>query len=271
MLTLVVMQRDLYETVTLPLLVPFDKRESARKSDGTATFLSPEPAQPKPVRIFSADDFERDFPRLRGRLMPWEYRLLTAFRRWMDAQRRQDWLAVQHAEEDLKVAVQMRQQQNARLGASRRGDAYGKDIDLGHILRRHYDLPKGSEPEAIARHYGYSLGPRAASDIRQLLSEEISESLSSVRLVLWLSKEGFRMALYCPEVKTALYLFCLLGFVSGTGIGLCPKCGSLFKQSRPNQTYCSIQHREAHRVARWRAGKTKSRKKGRRDVTRKTR
>src|SRR5215469_3345793 len=247
MLTLIIMQRDLYDTVTLPLLVPCDLQESTRKSDGTATFLSPEPAQPKAVRVFSADDFERDFERLRARLMPWEYKLLKAFRRGVDGQRKPDWLAIQHAEEELKVAVQMRQQQNRRLATSSRGDKDEKNIEIGPLLRRLYDLPEGSERAAIERHYGYSLGPRAASDIRHLLSEEISESLSSIRLVLWLSKKGFRMALYCPDVKTALYFFSLLSFFSGTGIGVCPKCGALFKQSRPDQAYCSIQHREAHR------------------------
>jgi len=263
-LTLKLVQRDRNKTVTgeLPILIPCESHEQ----EGTATFLSPEPPAPQPVRLFAPEEFERDFDRLiRTRMLAYERKLLLAFRMWMDASRRKDLLAMQHAQNRVWDALQLRREQNQRAGLS------PDDLEMGRILGRYYGLPEGQEIEAIARHDGYSIGPRGASEIRLLLSEEISKALDSVRLVLWFSSTGFRIALYCPHFKTALYFFCLMSFVSGVGIAVCPKCGKLFRQERPNQNYCSIAHREAHRVARWRASQAKKSKKGEKHGSRKTR
>jgi len=179
----------------------------------------------------------------------YERKHLLAFRMWIEAHGKKDLLAMKHAEEALREALRLRRQQNHRAGIS------SGDAEMERILRKYYRLAEGQEQEAIARYDGYSVGRRAAGEIRLLMSEEISKALESVRLVLWFSPAGFRIALYCPHVKTALYVFCLLSFVSGAGIAVCPKCGKLFQQQRSNQNYCSIEHREAHRVARWRAAK----------------
>jgi hypothetical protein len=75
-------------------------------------------------------------------------------------------------------------------------------------------------------------------------------ALKDARLVLWRSKGKFVPAIFCPNFTTALYTKALLGRIK-----VCPHCNQLFEVPRSNQDYCSIAHREAHRVARWRAGK----------------
>jgi len=75
-------------------------------------------------------------------------------------------------------------------------------------------------------------------------------ALKNARLVLWRSKGKFVPAIFCPNFRTALYAKALLGRIK-----VCPHCNHLFEVPRSNQDYCSIAHREAHRVARWRAGK----------------
>jgi hypothetical protein len=85
------------------------------------------------------------------------------------------------------------------------------------------------------------------------LDELISERLKRARLVVWNHQGKPVLALYCTDNLTGLFAKVLLERVSGTGLAVCPKCGLPFVQKRPNQDYCSIQHREAHRVARSRA------------------
>jgi len=85
--------------------------------------------------------------------------------------------------------------------------------------------------------------------------------------VLWWTNKTFRPALWCPTMKIAFYARALLG-----GIRICPHCDGLFFQDRPDQNYCSVAHREAHRVARWRLQqKKKTTGKKENNVTRKAR
>jgi hypothetical protein len=117
-----------------------------------------------------------------------------------------------------------------------------------------------------------TLGSRSSADEKWLLSTYFSQALNSVRLVLWWSGTEFRPALYCSDLKSALYTFVLMRVVAGRGWGVCPFCGLFFVQTRSDQNYCSVAHREAHRVARWRAAKvSKSKKKGGKNVTHKAR
>jgi hypothetical protein len=94
-----------------------------------------------------------------------------------------------------------------------------------------------------------SFGPRELSRI-------ISEELEQVRLKLWWNGHRLLPALFCPSVKTAIYVETLLSTVGSTAVTVCPRCGRMFVQERSNKAYCSIRCREAHRVARWRAKKT---------------
>jgi hypothetical protein len=115
----------------------------------------------------------------------------------------------------------------------------------------------GLEPgrDAVALEI-FTLGPGHSADVGWLFSSVVSGELDSVRLVLWWFRKQFRPALYCPDLKSALFTLILMKIVGGKGWGACPQCGDFFVQKRPDQTYCTVAHREAHRVARWRAAKT---------------
>ena len=84
------------------------------------------------------------------------------------------------------------------------------------------------------------------------LPQLVTNALRDVRLVLWWYRKArtFTPAISCPDLKTALFFKGLLG-----EIRVCPKCEKLFRPKNPNIDYCSPAHREAHRIARWRAQK----------------
>jgi len=148
------------------------------------------------------------------------------------------------------------------------------DFEFGRSICSLFRLEPGRENEAIERWCGYKLGPNAERDPKWLLSYLLSDALSNARLVLWSSPSGLRPGLYCPDMKTAYFAFFLTKiFLGGGGWGVCPKCGRVFVKNRADQNYCTISHREAHSVARWRARQEEqSTMKGRKqDVTRKTR
>jgi hypothetical protein len=66
--------------------------------------------------------------------------------------------------------------------------------------------------------------------------------------------ESFRPAIYCPDMKVALYIHnFFIAPLAGPGFRICPYDGEQFFQKQPNQDYCCPAHREAHRVARHRA------------------
>ena len=90
----------------------------------------------------------------------------------------------------------------------------------------------------------------------------LTRALRRARLVLWWHDEQQRFlpAVYCPDVATALYVCALVRIIGGRALLVCPRCGKPFVQERSDQDYCSIRCREAHRVARWRAAKGKSKK-----------
>lgn len=115
-------------------------------------------------------------------------------------------------------------------------------------------LAGGKSPEL--RMIVLEVAEKVAAYPQTKLDETISERLKSARLVLWSYRGKPTLALFCPDRVTAFFARLLLSRVSGKGLVVCPQCGVPFVQKRPNQEYCSIQHREAHRVARWRAMKT---------------
>jgi hypothetical protein len=86
-----------------------------------------------------------------------------------------------------------------------------------------------------------------------ILSQLLTPELSKAKLVVWRTESGTLPAIYCDDVRTALFVCALIG--PAATISLCPRCGSVFIRKRPDQVYCSIQCREAHRVARWRKGR----------------
>jgi hypothetical protein len=80
----------------------------------------------------------------------------------------------------------------------------------------------------------------------------MADMFQSARLVIWFSEkdERFLPALYCPDWKTAAFVMTFTG-----RIRVCPRCSTIFVPSADNVDYCTPAHREAHRVARWRAEK----------------
>jgi len=152
----------------------------------------------------------------------------------------------------------------------RPGSGNWDDSDFARALAALAGL--GSSKEAMEVYEGLRPGPRANADPRWLLSHEVSQALQEARLVLWWNKERFLPAVWCPNLKTAFYARALLDIVGTKSFRVCAYCGDLFRQKRTDQDYCSIAHREAHRVARWRANqKLKTKSKGGKHGTRKTR
>lgn len=257
------MKRGRNNTVTV--LIPCESREQ----QGLATFLQ-EFGSPQPVRAVTDADFKRGSKKHEEALRAmWDYEKeqFRAVLALLTALQSGDAVAINHAREHVRRAHKIRREGDEKLGV-----LPARDSAFEEYLIRLFGLNPGQEREALERWHGYRLGPRAGRDVRWLLSQLMSWALESVRLVLWWSGSRFQPAIYCSETKAALYTFLLMKF--GHGWGVCPKCGDIFEQKRPDQTYCSIAHREAHRVARWRATKqqqSKVRKKGASNGTRKAR
>jgi hypothetical protein len=110
-----------------------------------------------------------------------------------------------------------------------------------------------------------------------LLSSEVSRMVGfNAQLVLWEARGAFRPAICCSDLNTAVYIHTFLIAPMGElGFRACPYDGDQFFQDRPNQDYCCPAHREAHRVARFRARRkqdsNKEKKNGRKDGTQEAR
>ena len=66
-------------------------------------------------------------------------------------------------------------------------------------------------------------------------------------------KTELQLAIYLEDLALAPWVRYVVRMPGEPGIARCPQCGQWFVQSRPNQVYDSILHRERHRVTRWRA------------------
>ncbi len=96
---------------------------------------------------------------------------------------------------------------------------------------------------------------------QHFLAAEITEGLAASHLVVWWTGDRYLPAVFCEDRETALYVWVALTLAGGgKSLGICPQCSVPFVRERSDQIYCSVQHREAHRVARWRA--RKKRQKG---------
>jgi hypothetical protein len=257
LITLLIVKRSNNNTVTdVPVLIPCPRNEQ----EGLATFLGESGYENQPVRILTDADLEKGSKNQPLREM-WdtERKLFAGLVNLLDGLREKDQLAITRARERLIDAIALR-------------DGVVVHPDMAKATSNMPRLKPG-QTEKIALELS-TLGPRSSANEKWLLSTYFSEALDSVRLVLWWSGTQFRPALYCPDLKSALYTFVLMRVVAGRGWGVCPFCGLFFVQIRSDQNYCSIAHREAHRVARWRAAKKgpTTRKRGRKkNGTRKTR
>ncbi len=254
-LTLLFMQRRSNDTVTdVPVLIPCARKEQ----HGLATFLGELGHENQPVRpLTDADLDKKSKNQLLGAMWDTERSVFAALVNLLDGLRDRDKLSITRARKRLIEAI-----------ARRDGVVVPPDMLQATSMMR--DLKPG-EAEKIALEL-CTLGPRSSADEKWLLSTYFSQALDSVRLVLWWSGTEFRPALYCPDPRSALHTFVLMRVVAGRGWGVCPFCGLFFVQTRSDQNYCSVAHREAHRVARWRAANvSKAKKKGGKNGTRKAR
>jgi hypothetical protein len=255
-LTLVVMQRSRNNAVTeVPVLIPCQTKER----EGLATFLGESGEKFQPVRAFTEGDLvPKSHKHPLRTMLDIDKMLFTQVLALLRGLEKKDHLAVARARERLIEVIARKE--NVEV-----------DPWVLEIVNSSNPDRKPDENKKIALELA-TLGPRSSADLKWLLSTQVSEELSSVRLVLWWSGKQFRPALYCPDPKSALYTFVLMKTAAGRGWGVCPFCGIFFVQTRSDQNYCTVAHREAHRVARWRdSKKSQSKKKGEKNVTKKTR
>ncbi len=233
----------------IPILIPCGPEDQ----DGLATFL-PELATPEPVRVVSNAEFrsEGGLKKALSTMDEGEREQFRAVGAFLRALQTEDKLAIARARKLVAQAYALKREGDRKLGFI---PAKEDDLEFGRTLIRVFGLQLGQEKEAIERWSGYRHGPRAKADYRWLLSQLFWEALEFVRLVLWWSGRQLRPAVYCPDLKAALYVFLLMKIAAGEGWGACPYCGKFFVQQRSDQNYCTIAHREAHRVARWRKRK----------------
>ena len=225
------------------------------QQDGVSTFEH-ELFAPKPVRIFKNSELKNPSKHL----APAEVEHFVAVVELINALKKpSDTIALKKARDRFERIYKAKQAEPSDL-------ALGED--LANALAKFTGQPPREAVELLERKRP---GPRATADPRWLLSYEVSEMLNpSSRLVLWWTGERFTPAIWCDDIRTAFYVRALLSAAGGVGLRICPHCTDVFFQGRQDQDYCSVAHREAHRVARWRATK-QARQKGGRRGTRKTR
>jgi uncharacterized C2H2 Zn-finger protein len=79
--------------------------------------------------------------------------------------------------------------------------------------------------------------------------------MQKARLVLWQCSGKFLPAIYCPNLRAAIFVRAFLTLQT------CPHCGMIFIPNKGNVIYCSPAHSHAHRMARSRANKERRRLK----------
>jgi hypothetical protein len=220
---LVLMQRDQYKAVTVPILIPCPPAES----EGTATFLAGFGGL-QPLRPLRDEDLDKNT--VVGienwkQLSDNERKRLCGVVTLIQALRSNDSLAAEKASQQLQ-----------------------------HLETGLFDALSAEKFKQIIATMQLTVGPSAHSFAR-LLSRTVSEGVRKVALVLWRRGTEILPALFCPTISSAIYIRALLKSSNGEAIRICPKCGEPFLQKQSNQDYCSVRCREAHRVARWRANK----------------
>lgn len=234
-------QRSRNKSVTAKASISVLVNAKPGERAAAATFL----LTPLHVREFTDKDFEAALPRLRAD----ERVHFLAVVEWIQAREANDPVALNKARERLAHALTRRREHDERIGL-KQGDDGGPNFT--RLVTNLFGLAPGQEAQAMDIWRGYSLSAREKDDPSWLLSHQLSDELCGVRLVLWWTGKRFLPALYCPHTTQALYVQALLKVVAGKGLAVCPHCGKPFVQERSDQQYCSMAHREAHRVARWR-------------------
>ncbi len=216
---------------------------------GEATF-GIEIGPPIPVRPITLKDLKsaaRKMNRVDGK----EFSALLALRGALETG---DKLELARTKERLEEVYLLRQREDAA-----RPQLLDKESRrrLGEQLAPSIGLPA---KESLKHFEGLRPGPIATENPTLLLSQEVSRIVAIwAQIALWWVNGRFVPAIYCTglnrdfAMKIALYIHTFFIAPNGEiGFRVCPYCTEQFWQDRPNQAYCSISHREAHRVARWR-------------------
>jgi len=255
----------LRDTVTTPLLIPCE----AAEMDGLVNLTPPNSsfkenlAGEHPVRVLRNQ--ELDMRSEAGR----------KFWRGLPETDRNRLLAL--------LGLRQALESDDRLSVKKREDAYLKiipEILAAAPMQSHKKslIEKVLEAAQNAPQYGMSDSMRAdliaglsglfAKRERSLavLQRLLNHAVRNARLMLWrrTNEKALLPAIYCPDAATALYVSALVKIGGFRALLVCPHCGNAFLQQRSDQDYCSIRCREAHRVARWRAEKIRSKLKRRR-------
>jgi hypothetical protein len=213
------MSRIRYKTVSnnFALLVPANRQTAA----GHATFLR-DSVLPEPVLVRPVDSNEvKAAARSLGGDQGAEFDALLALR---GALEKKDELAI--------------------------GDAIAKMDEVVYSPRERDLVNSGWSTEFLQ-----SLRPEAKTlkAPARLLSFEISRIVGNLNsnIALWWNQGKFHPAIFCLDMKTALYVHTFFIVpTGGLGFRICPHCQFQFFQDRPNQYYCCPEHGAAHRVKR---------------------
>lgn len=239
------MTRDQYKTVTskesFAILIPASPEEAT----GEATFKNELFRTPQSVRVVTFDELKKVARRLKGATAA-HFSALLALKGALEAN---DELQLGAARERLAHAYRMRESENP-LDVSEDPEL---DRKFGEVLAQR----SGMSPKEAIRHFeGLQPGPKAMENPHRLFSYEVSQRVGfhSTQIVLWWIDGKFRPAIHCEDSTAALYIHTFfIAPTGGIGYRICPKCTDQFLQDRPNQDYCCPAHREAHRIARFRA------------------
>jgi len=237
MLTVLYMKRDCIKTVTRNATLPVLIACSEELGEGLSTFRQ-ELGTPHPVRNFRFEEIKEFREYLSEAEIPHFFAVIALKRA---VKNRADTVNLEVGLERLRKSYESRR-------AKEDLSVYWQD-DLPKGLSKLIGLPP---KEALEHFLHLRPGPRAIEEPGWLLSYELSTELSAAQLVLWWNDGKLIPAIWCMTVKSALYVRALLDLGEGRGVRICPHCGDLFIQNRPDQDYCTVAHREAHRVARWR-------------------
>ena len=264
------MTRDSNKPVTyLPVLIPC----SPGTAKGYATFATEfrDPQEVRPLVDADLDPKSKSGKAALGSMQEHELERFNALFAYMAALETRDALALRKTIVRFDKALQMKREKDGKRLPGLSPELWAKSV-YGQVIRSILGAVPGDELSALERLGGYRPGPTAERNLNWRVSWEISEAVKKVRFVLWWTGTRFSPALYCPDLQSGIHVQALLRVAGGRAFRICPYCDDAFLQGRTNQDYCSLAHREAHRVARWRA-KQKGMKQRResKHVTRKTR
>jgi hypothetical protein len=223
--TFVSMSRNIVQTVTLPILV---KAETLRDADGWGTFFPARHTGSMAVRVVTPQDVAK---RLRDIFGPKDIPLYTGVIRLERA-----------------------------LESGHEGDIIDSLERVRPWIKDFAPLKEVQWKSPDGRVSFKTVGQKRNA-ARWNYSGLMAELFHSAQLVVWWSEKErhFMPALYCPDWKTAAFLLAFMKHFRE-----CPKCHTVFVPSADNVDYCTPRHREAHRVARWRARKRQVKDRSRR-------